>query len=203
MNYHELTRIFREHENKDHTPKEHLTGHITFSSFGPDVTTQYDLLSRTYAVSSNNKAFIPSMGGYSIYASSLDGSDPLVRLEQYMQEERGGKDGWKVEDCCIVAYLLSTINERELRAQEIYLEEGNAVKAMITALKEKSGYSDEMIEEAMEGTFTHDDTLGVSLTRQEKIAWVNDTLDGNWDWAITPVRIYSTTHIEFGEVKNI
>ena len=54
-------------------------------------------------LTSNNKAFQPNMGGYSIYASSLDGSDPLVRLEQYMAAERGGKDGWQVERCYMMA----------------------------------------------------------------------------------------------------
>ena len=39
------------------------------------------------------------MGGYSIYASALDGTDMGVRLEQYMADERGGKDGWKIERC--------------------------------------------------------------------------------------------------------
>ena len=53
--------------------------------------------SRTYAVSSDNKAFRPNIGGYSIYASSLDGSDPCVRLEQYMASEYGGKNGWQIE----------------------------------------------------------------------------------------------------------
>ena len=42
------------------------------------------------------------MGGYSIFASSLDSSDRGVRLEQYMAAERGGKDGWKVDYCCLV-----------------------------------------------------------------------------------------------------
>lgn len=42
---------------------------------------------------------IEGMGGYSIYASSLDGSDPCVRLEAYMADEHGGKDGWKIERC--------------------------------------------------------------------------------------------------------
>ena len=50
-------------------------------------------------VSSDNKAFQPNMGGYSIFASSIDGSDPMVRLESYMAAEKGGKDGWKVERC--------------------------------------------------------------------------------------------------------
>lgn len=39
------------------------------------------------------------MGGYSIYASAIDGSDPMVRLENYMAAERGGEDGWKIERC--------------------------------------------------------------------------------------------------------
>ena len=38
-----------------------------------------------------------NIGGYSIYASSLDGSDPCVRLEQYMASEYGGKNGWQIE----------------------------------------------------------------------------------------------------------
>ncbi len=79
------------------------------------------LESRTYAVSSDNKAFQPNMGGYSIYASSLDGSDPLVRLERYMAAERGGKDGWQVERCYMMADELERAkgllkNEREKEA---------------------------------------------------------------------------------------
>ena len=39
--------------------------------------------------------------GYSIYGSSLDETDYGVRLEAYMAEERGGRDGWRVEKCYI------------------------------------------------------------------------------------------------------
>ena len=39
------------------------------------------------------------MGGYSIFASAIDGSDPMVRLEQFMADEKGGKNGWKIERC--------------------------------------------------------------------------------------------------------
>ena len=46
-----------------------------------------------------HKAFQPNMGGYSIYGSSLDGTDVCVRLERYMVSERGEKDGWKIERC--------------------------------------------------------------------------------------------------------
>ena len=48
------------------------------------------------------------LGGYSIYASSLDGSDPCVRLEQYMASEYGGKNGWQIERC----YMMSDEVER-------------------------------------------------------------------------------------------
>lgn len=41
------------------------------------------------------------MGGYSIYGSSVDKSDPLVRLKRYMKDEHGSADGWKIERCYI------------------------------------------------------------------------------------------------------
>ena len=31
-----------------------------------------------------------------------DGSDPHIRLEAYMAEERGGKDSWRVEYCYLM-----------------------------------------------------------------------------------------------------
>lgn len=42
------------------------------------------------------------MGGYSIFGSSLDGSDKNVRLEQYMEDEYAGKGGWKVDYCYLI-----------------------------------------------------------------------------------------------------
>lgn len=104
MKYTELKKLFSVHES--HYPQSHLTGYITFSSFGPTNKKEYPWESRTYLVSSNNKAFQPNKNGYSIFGSCLDGTDQCVRLEQYIQEEYGGKDGWVVEDCGIVGYLL-------------------------------------------------------------------------------------------------
>lgn len=57
---------------------------------------------RSYVISNDNKAFIDGMGGYSIFGSSLDGLDTCVRLDCYMKDERGGKEGWKVEYCYFV-----------------------------------------------------------------------------------------------------
>lgn len=95
ITYNELCKLFRSHE--ENHPKEHLTAHIVFTE--DSFTKEYPLDSRTYVVSSDNKAFIPGMGGYSIYGGSIDGSDPCVRLERYMAAEHGGKDGWKVDYC--------------------------------------------------------------------------------------------------------
>ena len=74
-----------------------MLGYIVFTE--DSFTEPYTEEQRTYVVSSDNKAFKPNMGGYSIYASSLDGVDKMVRLEAYMAAEHGGKDGWKIERC--------------------------------------------------------------------------------------------------------
>lgn len=77
-----------------------LVGVIVFKESSFDK--EYPLESRSYRVSNNNKAWIAGMGGYSIYGSALDGSDPCVRLERYMRAEKGGENGWEVDYC----YLL-------------------------------------------------------------------------------------------------
>ena len=95
MPYSDLRSLFHKAENEG----EHLTGYITFTEDSFDK--KYPLESRTYIVSSDNKAFRSGMGGYSIFGGSLDGTDPHVRLERYMAAERGGEDGWKIERCYI------------------------------------------------------------------------------------------------------
>ena len=49
-------------------------------------------------MSSDNKAFQSGMGGYSIFASCLDGTDPLVRIDLLMRDEYG----WKIEKCYMI-----------------------------------------------------------------------------------------------------
>ena len=77
-----------------------MTGCIVFTE--GSFEKPYPLESRSYVVSSNNKAYRSCMGGYSIFAHNLDGSDPHIRLEAYMAEERGGKDGWRVAYCYLM-----------------------------------------------------------------------------------------------------
>ena len=92
--YAEMVKQFREAERNG---TEHLQGYVVITE--DSFSESYSEVARTYVVSSNNKAFIPGMGGYSIYASSLDGTDPMVRLEGYLRDERGGENGWKIERC--------------------------------------------------------------------------------------------------------
>lgn len=93
MTYAELASAFRKAEDEG----RHITGYIVFTE--DSFTKPYSLEARTYIVSSENKAYQPNMGGYSIFGSSIDGSDINIRLEAYMRDEKGGTDGWKVERC--------------------------------------------------------------------------------------------------------
>jgi len=93
MTYQKMRAYFRAAERQH----QHLTGYIVFSP--ASFEQEYSLESRTYEVSSDNKAYQPNMRGYSIFASSMDGSDCGVRLEQFMSSELGGADGWQIERC--------------------------------------------------------------------------------------------------------
>lgn len=103
MEYSKLKAILREYEKQHPASQKALDAYITFTENSFDEP--YSKESRTYIISSANKAFIPGMGGYSIYGSSVDGSDRGVRLEQYMRDEHGEKNGWKVEECGLLSYL--------------------------------------------------------------------------------------------------
>ena len=95
MTYGEMVSKFRAAERAG--GGKHITGYVLISEDSFDKP--YSVKARTYAVSSDNKAFQPNMGGYSIFASAIDGSDPMVRLERYLAAEKGGSDGWKIERC--------------------------------------------------------------------------------------------------------
>ena len=97
MTYQKMRSYFRAAERHN----QHLTGYIVISQASFEET--YSLESRTYVVSSDNKAYQPTMRGYSIYASAIDGSDPCVRLEQYLSAELAGADGWQIERCYMAA----------------------------------------------------------------------------------------------------
>lgn len=54
----------------------------------------YSLESRSYKFVSDNKYFVSGLGGTSIFADSLDGTDRGVRLDCYIRE-------WKIDYCYI------------------------------------------------------------------------------------------------------
>lgn len=107
VTYSELVSYFKAVEHSK-TGKR-LSGYIVFTE--DSFTAPYSELARTYRVSSDNKAFQPGMGGYSIYGSALDGTDSCVRLEQYMAVERGGKNGWKIERCYVKTEELEQVKD--------------------------------------------------------------------------------------------
>jgi len=90
MSYAELSALFRSVNEKR---LERITGYVVFTPESFDKP--YNEESRTYVISSDNKAYQSGMGGYSIYGSCLDGTDPCVRLDGYMRAD----NGWKVEKC--------------------------------------------------------------------------------------------------------
>ena len=75
---------------------EHLMGVVVFTE--DSFSKVYSEKSRSYFVSSDNKAFLPHQHSNSIFADCLDGTDWGVRLDWYMYDEKP----WKVEFC----YLL-------------------------------------------------------------------------------------------------
>lgn len=90
LSYRDMSDVFR-HVNDKHM--DSVCGYIVFSQDSFDKS--YSEQSRTYTVSSNNKAYISGMGGYSIYGSCLDGTDQCIRLDGYMQ----GENAWQIERC--------------------------------------------------------------------------------------------------------
>lgn len=90
LSYQRLSEIFN-YVNDTH--KSPVSGYIVFSRDSFDKP--YSEQSRTYVVSSDNKAYIAGVGGYSIFGSCLDGSDQNIRLERYMH----GDNAWKIERC--------------------------------------------------------------------------------------------------------
>lgn len=119
MNYVALRNLLRSVEGAG---KGHVEAYVVFTEDSFD--RPYSEESRTYAFSSDNKAFQSGMGGYSIYGSCLDGTDRGVRLEAYMAAEKGGKAGWKIERCYMSQSELNKANKliesaRGERAEEV------------------------------------------------------------------------------------
>lgn len=193
MTLQELKALLTEHESSH--PATHLTAYITFSSFGSDNRNDYEWAGRTYVISSDNKAFQPDKGGCSILGSCLDGSDPHVSLELQMQDEHGGKDGWTVEDCCIIGYLLIECSELNISDPTLFYTHSGAADAMLSQLAEKGELDAVQVKNTYSVTkeLYEEDWYGAG----ENSAWLADSSE-DWHWKILPVRIYTPLHIVFG-----
>ncbi len=196
MTYKELRTLLREHENSN--PNSHLTAYITFApeSFGSEVA--YSEVERTYAISSNNKAFQPNMGGYSIFGSCLDGkTDPCLRLDYQMAEENGGKNGWIVEDCCLIAYLLICTNERNIQQLKLFYAHEVAAETMLREMCKEGNliYEDAQAVYDRDGGEFQDDEFGFT----QNSAWLNAET-GNWDWKICEVHICDVRDIAIKDI---
>ena len=118
MKYSELKQVFCD-LNRDR-PTQNLTAHITFTE--DSFQKPYSLLSRTYRITSGEKAFWSRTGSHSIFAYCLDiTSDQGVRLDWYMDEE-GNPGGWKVEDCYILEHMRDV--ETIPNVQQVVQEDG-------------------------------------------------------------------------------
>ena len=93
MSWSDMCSLFSRVNTASLTP---VTGYIVFTA--DSFITEYNEESRTYSFSSFNKAFIPSMGGFSIFANCLDGTDKNIRIDRYIN----GESAWKIEKCYVV-----------------------------------------------------------------------------------------------------
>lgn len=100
LTYKELVDLIAKH-NKEHNvtsqfgDKHPLHCVIVFKNDSwPKREKDYPLESRSYEFTSDNKRFVPGLGGNSIFASCLDGSDQLIRLDWYIHE-------WDIDYCYI------------------------------------------------------------------------------------------------------
>ena len=100
ITFDELYVRFVNHNNESNVTSQfsdsqfnRLVGVVVFKSEnwpGKD----FSLESRSYRFASDNKYFVSGLGGNSIFADSLDGSDRGVRLDYYINE-------WDVDYCYI------------------------------------------------------------------------------------------------------
>ena len=198
MEYKQLKEIFCQHE-REH-PDTHLTAYITFLPLDTPNKMANSWENRTYHISSDNKAFQPNKGGYSIFGSSLNRTiGPQTRLDPYISDEYDGKDGWVVEDCGIVSYLLIECSDCTIPTTELFYSYDGALDRMLSRLAETGELDAEQIKKDFAATkeLFKEDCYRVSRDS----AWMADSCV-DWHWNIQPVCIYGPTKIVFPEQED-
>lgn len=97
MTFNEVYETFYRHNEENgvdsqFSDKSRITAVVVFSK--DNWTTDYSEKARSYRFASDNKYFVPGIGGNSIFGDCLDGSENGVRLDYYLRE-------WKVDHCYI------------------------------------------------------------------------------------------------------
>lgn len=171
---------------------ENFSQLVCKATFGPFENPSYTQLDRTYAVSSNNKAFLPNRLGFSIFGTCLNGKDPHVRLEHYMRQP----NGWVPGECCLIFYQLQCVNDREFLQPSLYPPQRQAIASMLQDL-------------CTHGRLEFDDVLAAfdngngqissnEFEASRSSAWLNAGSAGNWDWVIQPIYLYDTKKLAVG-----
>lgn len=109
MTYFELHETFcnwNKGLNAEQQRKNDITGVIVFDNCSFEKEYEYPLESRSYTVSSYNKAFISGMISNSIFGDCLDGSESGIRLDIYINS------GWKVEYCYLTESSIERLGEK-------------------------------------------------------------------------------------------
>lgn len=115
-----------------------------------------------------------------------------------MAEEHGGKDGWAVEDCCIVGYLLIMCSDSKISSPRLFYTHGEAEHDMLWQLAGKGEYDVEQLEKEYSVTGTLFKENEYEIERDH--AWLAN-LREEWNWKIQPVCIYSPLKMIFAEME--
>lgn len=173
MKYNELVAEFCRANEDGKT----IEGYIVFSPASFDKP--YPLQSRTYLLSSDNKAFKKGMSSNSIFGSALDGSDNGVRLDLYMRDA-GNQNGWGIEDCGLVSYQLLEICDRSVMAKGMFSSQAKAHNAMLDAIK--AAFDTDDINECMEQE--------IGEIKQSSV-WANDVGKNHSDYDWNIIRLFN------------
>ena len=201
MVYKQLKEILLRHESND--SKTPLTACITFASFGPNVKKDYPWKSRTYVISSDNKAFQPGQGDYSIFGICLDGTVPYLLLSQLLKDECGGNDGWTIEDCAIAGYLLIGGCDYDIPIPKLFYGYNDALECMLLRLAETGKLDVDQIKKdlaTIQGVRRKRDDGGEYCVNQDS-AYLSDPITV-WRWKIQPVCIYGPMNIVFPDQED-
>ena len=193
MEYKQLKEIFCQHE-REH-PDTHLTAYITFLPLDTPNKMANSWENRTYHISSDNAAFQPNKGGYSIFGSSLNRTiGPQTRLDPYISDEYDRKGGLVVEDCCIVGYLLIECSDCNISAPKLFYTRSDALDCMLSRLSDLGELDAGKLKKDFAATkevFEED-----CYRAGQGSAWLADPC-ADWHWKIQPVCIYGPTNIRF------